>query len=99
MEIDFPFPVLHIQRLQSCIYHWYVTLADQLMAEEVDLTSIEGCLQQACQVLPDDTHAVEIRYRGVCMGTYQVQLILQTGNEIADRIALTYAGVMDGVVR
>lgn len=95
MDFIFPFPVLHIQRLGSGIYEWGVTCNSSLKDQNVGLSSIEECLQQVCQSLEGNAPALEVRYRGVSVGTFPVTVIRNAHNDIADLIVSRYAETMD----
>lgn len=89
------FPVLHIDRIQSGFYRWAVSLAGHVFELEEGASSIEECLGQAFQNLPEDNGAVEIRYRGIGLGTFSTNSIRQAPDILADRLVEMYSAVME----
>jgi len=90
-----PFPVLHIQRVHSGIYGWQISLGGHVLAQDDGLASIAECLKQALHDFSEETHAVEIRYRGIGLGTYPTQALQAAPSDFADRIVALFAEVMD----
>lgn len=97
MDIIFPFPVLHIQKLESGIYALEITEGGHQIYEDAGLASIEDCLQQASNGLLGAVHALEIRYRSVGVGTVSVTTIYHSRQSVAQQIVSRYAEVMDGI--
>lgn len=91
-----PCPVLHIQRVHSGIYEWLITLGGHVLARDDGLASIAACLTQALHDFSEETHAVEVRYRGIGIGTYPTQALQTAPSIFADRIVALFSEVMDG---
>lgn len=66
-----------------------------MLAQDDGLASIAGCLKQALHDFSEDTHAVEIRYRGIGIGTYPIQALQAAPSIFADKIVTLFSEVMD----
>lgn len=95
LTISTLFPVLHIQRVHSGIYEWLITLGGHVLAQDDGLASIAECLKQALHGFSEDTHAVEIRYRGIGIGTFPIQALQAAPSIFADKIIMLFSEVMD----
>jgi hypothetical protein len=91
------FPVLQIDRIQSGFYRWAVSLAGHVYEQEEGASSIEECLRSAFQNLPEDGGAVEIRYRGIGLGTFSTNYLQQAPYILADKLVEMYSVVMECV--
>jgi hypothetical protein len=56
-------------------------------------TSIFECLSSAIRCLPDDLRLVEVLYRGLHMGTFDVLELEHCTEAVADRIAAKYGAL------
>lgn len=97
MTVSTPFPVLHIDRIQSAFYGWAVSLAGHVFEKEEGASSIEECLVQAFQNLPEDGGAVEIRYRGIGLGTFSTMHLQEAPDILANRLVEMYSSVMENI--
>lgn len=95
MPSSLPLPVLHIQRVESSCYNWALSMAGQLFEQEDGLLSIEGCLRQAFLNLSENDAAVEIRYRGIGLGSFSVKILQQAPDVLADKLVERFSEVMD----
>lgn len=93
--ISTPFPALHIRRIHAGIYDWQLTLKERLLAHDDSLAWIEECLSHSLNNLPDEVNAIEIRYRGVGLGTYPTQTLRTAPDVIAASIVELFSAVMD----
>ena len=98
MTTSTPFPVLHIQRVHSGIYDWQISLGGDVLAQDDGLASIAECLKQALHDFSEETHAVEIRYRGVGLGTYPTQALQEAPGDFSERIVALFSEVMDNKI-
>lgn len=89
------FPLIHIDRIQSGFYRWAVSLAGHVFEQEEGASSIVECLCQAFQNLPEDNGAVEIRYRGIGLGTFSTNSLRQAPDILADRLVELYSAVIE----
>jgi len=96
VTISLPFPVLHINRIESGFYNWAISLGGHVFEQEDGASSIEECLKQAFRVLPEDAVAVELRYRGVGLGSFPANLFQQAPDILADKLVEMYSAVMGG---
>lgn len=99
LTVPTPFPVLHIERVQSGFYRWALSLASQVFEQDEGASSIVECLSQAVRNLPEDGKAVEIRYRGIGLGTFQAQSLQEAPDLLAERIVEMFSAVMDGIAK
>jgi hypothetical protein len=83
-----------LTRHTSGAYEWAVVCDQEKMGGDLPEASIEACLNGALGSLPDDCHLVEIRYRGVHMGTFDKGRIEDDADEIATIVAETYGMLM-----
>lgn len=75
------------------MYEWGA-LRQEKMDGDVGDTSIEGCLISALGAYPDEGNLVEIRYRGLHMGTFDIRRVDDSPGEIAAIISETYGLLM-----
>lgn len=75
------------------MYEWAVFYADDKLDGDVCDSSITDCLQGAIAAVPMNSEHVEIRYRGVHMGTYRVEVVAERPDLIADQINEAYAAL------
>lgn len=97
MTASTPFPVLRIERIQSGFYNWNIALAGHVLEHEEGAPSIEECLTQAFQNLPEENSPVEIRYRGVGLGTFSAKLLHEGPDMLADSLVEKYSAVIGTV--
>lgn len=93
MSNNVAIPCIVISRHDPGVYEWGVYWADEKLDGEVGDTSITECLQSAIAPLPLDVRHVEIRYRGVHMGTYRVEELAERPDLVADHISEAYASL------
>jgi hypothetical protein len=86
-------PCIDISRHLPKVYEWAVAYDIEKMDGDLGETSIADCLVSALAGLPDEENLVEIRYRGVHMGTYHKRRVDDSPGEIAAIIAETYGAL------
>lgn len=97
MTASIAFPVLHIERIRSGFYNWTVSLVGHVFEQEEGASSIEECLTQAFLNLPEENSPVEIRYRGVGLGTFSAMLLQEAPDMLADSLVEKYSAVIGSV--
>jgi hypothetical protein len=60
---------------------------------EVGDTSISDCLSSAVRSLPEEIRLVEVRYRSLHMGTFEVLELEHCTEEVAGRIAAMHGAL------
>lgn len=86
-------PCICIGRYDASIYEWALILADEKVDGDVGDTSITDCLKAAISPLSPNIRHVEIKYRGVHMGTFSVEELSERPDLVADRIIGSYAAL------
>lgn len=86
-------PCIGIKRHDAGVYEWALLFADEKLDSDVGDTSITDCLKGAVASLPLNSLRVEIRYRGVHMGTFKVEDLAERPDLIADQITEAYAAL------
>jgi hypothetical protein len=77
------FPCVIIARHKPGLYEWAIVYDQQKMAGDLGDISVKDCLISAIGSLPPEERLVEIRYRGVHMGTYDKLRVGDCLGEIA----------------
>jgi hypothetical protein len=88
------FPCIVITRHRSGAYEWAVVCDQEKMGGDLPAESIEACLHGSLDDLSADCRLVEIRYRGVHMGTFDKSRVQDDTDEIATIVAETYGMLM-----
>lgn len=83
-------PCIVIIRHQPGIYEWAVMYDQEPLDGDVGLSSIEECLSSALGSIPAEERLVEVRYRGMHMGSFNKLRIEDCADEMAAVIAETY---------
>lgn len=86
-------PYIGIKRHAAGVYEWALFFAEERIDGDVGETSITGCLKSAIALLAPNVHHVEIRYRGVHMGTFRVAELAEQSDVVADHISEGYAAL------
>lgn len=86
-------PRISINRLDSGVYEWILSIEDDRLEGDIGESSIAECLISALSPLPLDWHHVEIKYRSVHMGTFNVVEVSERPDLVADRISEAYAAL------
>jgi hypothetical protein len=60
---------------------------------EVGDTCISDCLSSAAHSIPNEIRLVEVRYRGLHMGTFEVLELEHCTEKVAGRIAATHGAL------
>jgi hypothetical protein len=84
------YPCIAITRHYENVYEWEVLYGHQKMDGDIGETSISDCLVAALGTLPNEERLVEISYRGMHMGTYDIRRVSDCPGEIAGTVAETY---------
>jgi hypothetical protein len=84
------YPCIVITRHRSGVYEWAVVYDQEKLGGDLPEASIEECLNGALVSLPRDSRLVEIRYRGVHMGTFDKGRVEDDTDEIATIVTETY---------
>lgn len=86
-------PCIVITRHRPGFYEWSVTIDHEQFDNEVGDTSISDCLSSATRAIPDDIRLVEVRYRGLHVGTFEVLELEHHSETVADRVSATYGAL------
>ena len=84
------YPCIAITRHQPNVYEWAVLYGQEKMDGDIGDTSITDCLVAALGSLPNEESLVEISYRGMHMGTYDIRRLDDGPGDIAAIISETY---------
>lgn len=84
-------PCIDIIRHQPGFYEWSVMVDQEQVDNEVGDTSITECLLSGAGALPNDIRLVEVRYRGVHMGTFEASELKHSTGAVAARITATHS--------
>lgn len=79
------------------MYEWSVCYAHEKMDGDIGETSIASCLSSGVANLPDSEHLVEVKYRGLHMGTFSKTSLVEDAAAVADRIADAYGAHIEMV--
>lgn len=88
-------PCIGIKRHDAGVYEWGLFFEEDKLDGEVGETSITDCLKAAIAPVPLDMRHVEIRYRGVHMGTFSVEELSERPDLVAERISEGYAALFE----
>lgn len=83
-------PCIVITYHTPSFYEWALTFDQEEADGDTGETSIKDCLLSALGSLPTEGGPVEIRYRGIHMGTYSPHEVEKLSDEIAAAIADRY---------
>ena len=86
-------PRIIITRHWPGFYEWTVIVDQEQFDNEVGDTSIADCLSSAVYALPEDLRLVEVCYRGLHMGTFEVLELEHCAEDVAARIAATHGAL------
>jgi hypothetical protein len=86
-------PCIGIKRHDAGVYEWALLFAEERVDGDVGETSITDCLKAAIAPLSPNVHHVEIKYRGVHMGTFRVAELAERPDLVADHISEGYAAL------
>lgn len=89
------FPLISISRLDAGLYEWHLVYGSEVVDAETGDSSITGCLSSAVGCIPAEEKLVEVRYRGIHMGTFHLRSVREIPDEIADRVSEMYAAYVD----
>lgn len=84
-------PCISIKRHEAGVYEWALLDADERLDGDIGDTAIVDCLKSAIASLHLDVRLIELRYRGVPMGTVTMQELAERPDLVAERIAESYA--------
>jgi hypothetical protein len=87
-------PKITIIRHKAGLYEWQTSFDHEVIDSDVGDNSIIGCLDSAANSIPDSQSLVEISYRGVHMGTYNIETVRECSGDIADRITEMYGALV-----
>jgi hypothetical protein len=87
------FPCIVIDGHKPGFYEWSVMYDHEKMDGDLGDTSIASCLSSALAGMPDEERLIEIRYRGLHMGTFEKLQILECTDEIAAKIAASHGAL------
>lgn len=83
-------PCIVIRRHTAGLYEWATCYQDERVDGDIGDASIAGCLSSAVSAVAEPNGLVEIRYRGVHMGTFSRTRVLEDPEGIAEQIVNTY---------
>jgi len=90
-------PCIHIVRHDTGIYGWKVAIGNEPIDADDGDSSITDCLIGAARGLPEEVKIVEIRYRGLHMGTFQKDDLFERAGETASSIVGMYGELVDSL--
>ncbi|GGI17602.1 hypothetical protein [Oxalicibacterium faecigallinarum] len=90
-------PLISISRLEAALYEWHLLYGSEVVDAEAGDSSITGCLASAVDCIPEDGKLVEIRYRGIHMGTFHVKSLREMPGDVAERVSELYAAYVDTI--
>jgi hypothetical protein len=65
-------------------------LDQETFYNDVGDPSISSCLSSAVGAMPDDVRLVEVRYRGLHMGTFEMLELMHCAEDVAAKIAAVH---------
>jgi hypothetical protein len=83
-------PCIVIQRHAAGLYEWSIHYGDQKVDGDVGDSSITECLVGAVVSLSEAAAIMEIRYRGIHMGTFRIAELTEATEGVSERIAAAY---------
>lgn len=86
-------PCIGITRHDAGVYEWALQFAEEKIDGDVGAASITDCLKAALVQLLPSVRQVEIKYRGVHMGTFPVADLAERPDLVADHISEGYAAL------
>ncbi len=86
-------PCVVIQRHKPGLYEWTVLYDRESVDGDTGGTSIVGCLASAVSGLPEPERLIEVRYRGLHMGTFERTELEECTDAVAGRIAAAYGAL------
>lgn len=86
-------PCISILRHDVGSYEWELAFAGETLDCEVGEASITDCLKAAAASLAPTAKHVEVKYRGVHMGTFILDELAEHADAVADRISESYAAL------
>lgn len=84
-------PCISIQQLDEALYEWAILYGNEEATGDSGDSSITDCLRSAGTSLPGNERLVEIRYRGLHMGTFKSIELVKVSGAVASRIVAEYA--------
>lgn len=90
-------PLISIDRHKAGLYEWKTIWGAEEFDGEIGDNSIQGCLIDAIDRMPESQKLVEISYRGIHMGTFHAVEVRELTEDVAERIVASYAAFIDSV--
>lgn len=87
------YPCIVISRHGPQFYEWAVLMDHEQFDGDVGDPSIVSCLQSALAGIPDGQRLVEVRYRGIHMGTFEKESMEAAVGELAAKFAASHAAL------
>jgi hypothetical protein len=88
-------PKILIDRLRPGMYGWQVSSEQEVMDEDFGDNSIEGCLDNAIDIIPPSFTLVEILYCGFHMGTFAAGEVRSSAKAISRQIHSLYGALVE----
>jgi hypothetical protein len=89
-------PCIVIDRHKAGFYEWSVLYGHETMGGDLGDPSIASCLSSALAGMPGEERLIEVRYRGLHMGTFETNQVLECTDGIATKIAALHAALTRG---
>ena len=78
--------LIAIDRLVAGVYEWHLVYGNEVLEKETGDNSITGCLSSAITYVPESEPLVEVKYRGIHMGSFHSEAVREAAPEVAENI-------------